>query len=220
MNLPLCFVVMPFGKKPNIAGGLVDFDAVYKDLIAPAIQAAGLQPLRADEEKTGGIIHKPMFERLVLCEYAVADLTTANANVFYELGVRHAVRPRSTVLIFAAGGSQLPFDVAPLRALPYQLTPEGTPADVAIAIAALAQRLLEAKKASADSPLFQLMKDYPAIDHTKTDVFRDQVQYNAAIKARLAQARQTGVAALRALEQELRPIEDVEAGVVIDLFLS
>lgn len=220
MNLPLCFVVMPFGKKPNIAGGLVDFDAVYKDLIAPAIQAAGLQPLRADEEKTGGIIHKPMFERLVLCEYAVADLTTANANVFYELGVRHAVRPRSTVLIFAAGGSQLPFDVAPLRALPYQLTPEGTPADVAIAIAALAQRLLEAKKASADSPLFQLMKDYPAIDHTKTDVFRDQVQYNAAIKDRLAQARQTGVAALRALEQELSPIEDVEAGVVIDLFLS
>src|SRR5947208_13155732 len=45
------------------------------------------------------IIHKPMFERLVLCEYAVADLTTANANVFYELGVRHAIRPRSTVLL-------------------------------------------------------------------------------------------------------------------------
>ena len=41
-----------------------------------------------------------MFERLVLCEYAVADLTTANANVFYELGVRHAVRPFSTVLLF------------------------------------------------------------------------------------------------------------------------
>jgi hypothetical protein len=36
------FVVMPFGKKPNIAGGLVDFDAVYKELIAPAIEAAGL----------------------------------------------------------------------------------------------------------------------------------------------------------------------------------
>ena len=62
-----------------------------------------------------------MFERLILCEYAVADLTTANANVFYELGVRHAVRPWSTVLLFAEGGSQLPFDVAPLRALPYSL---------------------------------------------------------------------------------------------------
>jgi hypothetical protein len=59
----------------------------------PSVVIAGLQPLRADEEVTGGIIHKPMFERLILCEYAVADLTTANANVFYELGVRHAVRP-------------------------------------------------------------------------------------------------------------------------------
>ena len=48
---------------------------------------AGLEPLRADEEQAGGISHKPMFERLVLCDYAVADLTAANANVFYELGV-------------------------------------------------------------------------------------------------------------------------------------
>lgn len=220
MNLPLCFVVMPFGKKPNIAGGMVDFDAVYQELIAPAIQAAGLQPLRADEEMTGGIIHKPMFERLILCEYAVADLTTANANVFYELGVRHAVRPWSTVLIFAAGGSQLPFDVAPLRALPYQLTPAGTLAEVATAKVALAQRLLEAKKGPTDSPLFQLMEDYPDIDHTKTDVFREQVQYSAEMKGKLAKARQTGVEALRAVEQELGAIADVESGVVIDLFLS
>ena len=62
---------------------------------------AGMDPIRADEEQVGGIIHKPMFERLVLCDYAVADLTTANANVFYELGVRHAVRPYSTVLLFS-----------------------------------------------------------------------------------------------------------------------
>ena len=56
MTLPFCFVVMPFGKKPGIAGGLVDFDAVYKELIAPAIEAAGLQPLRADEEMSGEFI--------------------------------------------------------------------------------------------------------------------------------------------------------------------
>ena len=81
---PLCFLLMPFGKKPDGSGGTVDFDAVYRELIAPAIDRAGLEPLRADEESTGGIIHKPMFERLILCEFAVADLTTANANVFYE----------------------------------------------------------------------------------------------------------------------------------------
>ncbi len=89
MNRPLCFVLMPFGSKPDGTGQMVDFDAVYRDLIAPAIGDAGMEPLRADEEMAGGIIHKPMYERLILCEYAVADLTTANANVFYELGLRY-----------------------------------------------------------------------------------------------------------------------------------
>src|SRR5690348_13697837 len=127
MPKPLCFVLMPFGKKPGGGGAVIDFDAVYGDLIKPAVDAAGLEPLRADEEQVGGIIHKPMFERLILCEYAVADLTSANANVFYELGVRHAIRPASTVLLFAAGVGQLPFDVGPLRAVPYQLSADGKP---------------------------------------------------------------------------------------------
>src|SRR5580692_10019298 len=130
MSFPLCFVLMPFGIKSDPNGTPIDFDAVYQQMIVPAIRSAKLEPLRADEEMSGGIIHKPMFERLVLCEYAVADLTTANANVFYELGVRHAVRPWSTILLYA-GSSRLPFDVAPLRALPYKLSSAGAPEDLA-----------------------------------------------------------------------------------------
>jgi hypothetical protein len=79
---PLCFVLMPFGRKPNPTGkGAIDFDSVYQSIIVPAIKGAGLEPLRADEEMTGGIIHKPMFERLVVCDYAVADLTMAKTSV-------------------------------------------------------------------------------------------------------------------------------------------
>ncbi|MFG0317834.1 MAG: DUF4071 domain-containing protein, partial [Planctomycetota bacterium JB042] len=137
MPKPLCFVLMPFGRKPDSGGRVVDFDRVYHELIAPAIRDARMEPLRADEEMVGGVIHKPMFERLILCEYAVADLTTANANVFYELGVRHAVRAASTVLLFAEGGNRLPFDVAPLRALPYRLAADGGPADADGTVAAL-----------------------------------------------------------------------------------
>ena len=66
-----------------------------------------------------------MFERLILCEFAVADLTSANANVFYELGLRHAVRLHATQLLFAQGWGQLPFDVNLLRALPYTLDASG-----------------------------------------------------------------------------------------------
>src|SRR5438105_13493265 len=94
---PLCFILMPFGRKPSPAGAMIDFDRIYAELIAPAVQNADLEPLRADEETAGGIIHKPMFERLILCPYAVADLTLANANVFYDLGVRHAFRLWSTL---------------------------------------------------------------------------------------------------------------------------
>lgn len=60
MSPRLCFVLMPFGNKPTPSGALVALDIGYRDLIAPAINEAGLEPLRADEEVTGGIIHKPM----------------------------------------------------------------------------------------------------------------------------------------------------------------
>lgn len=222
----LCFVLMPFGKKPDLSGTLIDFDAVYRDLLAPAIREAGLDPIRADEEMSGGIIHKPMFERLIFCKYAVADLTTANANVFYELGIRHAVRPWSTILLFSKGGSQLPFDVAPLRAMPYTLTPDGAPADVPAVQPALVARLREAQEAAArdplaDSPLFTLVDGYPdGIDHARTDVFREQVRYAAEQKAKLAAARKEGAEALRAAEASLGNLASVETGVIIDLFLS
>ena len=211
----LCFVLMPFGKKPGVSGSMIDFDAVYEELIKPAVENAGLAPLRADEEMTGGIIHKPMFERLLLCEYAVADLTTANANVFYELGIRHAARSWSTVLIYAEGVSQLPFDVSPLRALPYRLDKNGSPADINSTKPPLVDRLIEAKNATNDSPLYDLVDNYPDIDHTKTDVFRDRVQYSNEVKEKLAAARKEGVDAVRKLENELDSIAELLLQVLV-----
>lgn len=219
---PLCFILMPFGQKPASDGRSVDFDAVYESLIAPAVREAGMEPLRADHEMSGGIIHKPMFERLILCEFAVADLTTANANVFYELGLRHAVRPSATVLLFAEGVGQLPFDVALLRGLPYRLGADGRPAAADADRAALAERLRAARETATDSPVFQLVENFPEpnIQHIKTDVFRERVRYAEDMKARLAVARGEGLEAVRAVESALEDLAEVEAGVVIDLFLS
>jgi hypothetical protein len=218
---PLCFVLMPFGLKPDGRGGSVDFDAVYEELLAPAIREAGLEPLRADQELVGGIIHKPMYERLILADYAVADLTTANANVFYELGVRHAVRPYATVLVGAEVG-HVPFDVAPNRVLPYSLSGGGRPADPDKDRAALVRALQHAQQASTDSPVFQLLTELPRpeIDRLKTDVFREQAVYSARVKKSLADARSGGREAVRAVESELGPLEGVEAGVLVDLLLS
>src|SRR5215510_4696366 len=117
----LCFVDMPFGQKSDLKSGvLVDFDQIYNEAIRPAIEGCGLDALRGDQELTGGIIHSAMFARLLLSEFVVADLTLANANVFYEFGICHAANPFTTVPILA-NVSALPFDVALVRAVPYQL---------------------------------------------------------------------------------------------------
>lgn len=123
--------------------------------------------------------------------------------------------------IFAERG-RLPFDVAPLRALPYRLLPDGSPADVERSRAKLTEYLRAARQGVPDSPLFQLIDGLkPAtIAHEKTDVFRERVTYSAQMKERLAEARRRGMEALQALEKELEPVADAEAGIVIDLFLS
>ncbi|WP_445156780.1 TRAFs-binding domain-containing protein [Halomonas sp. E14] len=217
---PYCFVLMPFGRKSDESGRFVEFDAVYDKIIAPAIEDASLEPIRADEEIIGGIIHKPMFERLMMCEYAVADLTTANANVFYELGIRHGVRPYSTVPI-AASGMRLPFDVAPLRAIFYELDDYGFPVKPESARKLLRERLEACRDPSDDSPLYQLLMDFPRPDlqRLKTDSFRDLVEYSKSIKERLRHAREEGRGAVNVIEKEIEVV-DADPAIVIDIFLS
>jgi hypothetical protein len=221
---PLCFVLMPFGRKTDAAGRTTDFDAVYREIIAPAVNAAELDPIRADEEKIGGAIHKPMFERLMLCNYAIADITGANPNVYYELGIRHAMRPRSTVILFAAG-TILPFDIALLRGIPYQTNEQGVPSNAAVCANAIAKQLSAAKEnPHDDSPLFQMLDYMPRheVDHTKTDTFRDRFNYSKQFKARLADALQHGEQAVKETiaDPVFKNLHDLESGVVVDMFLT
>jgi hypothetical protein len=221
---PLCFVLMPFGTKTDAAGRVTNFDKVYQNVIVPAVTRAGLEPVRADEEKIGGTIHKPMFERLMLCHYAVADITGANPNVFYELGIRHALRPRSTAIIFVEG-TVIPFDIALVRGIAYRTDGKGEPIDTAAPIEAIRSLLREARDtARDDSPMFQLIDDLPRweIDHNKTDVFRKSVDYSKRYKDRLRAAVRDGAEAVQKIASEpaLADLIDVEAGIVVDLFLS
>jgi MAP3K TRAFs-binding domain len=224
---PLCFVLMPFGRKTDATGRTTDFDAVYRQIINPAVVEAGLDPIRADEEKIGGAIHKPMFERLMLCQYAVADITGANPNVYYELGIRHAMRPSSTVILFAEG-TTLPFDIALLRGVAYRIGEGGVPLEPESSKAKVAAQLHAARaNPHDDSPLFQLIQDMPRfeVDHSKTDTFREKFSYSKPYKERLAEARGKGNEAAHAVREvvadpKLANLSEVEAGVVIDLYLS
>src|SRR5215471_15393494 len=124
---PMCFIAMPFGKRAPIGKKkpLIDFDRIYT-YIEAAVEAAGLDPIRADFEPGGGFIHKPMLERLLVAEYVIADLTLSNPNVMYEVGVRHGASARATLLLCAEPFvAKLPFDFKPLRMVPYSLTADG-----------------------------------------------------------------------------------------------
>jgi tetratricopeptide (TPR) repeat protein len=226
---PLCFVIMPFGKKKDIDNKTIDFDSIYKNFIYPAIENAEMEPLRADEETVNGIIHKPMYERLILCDYAVADLTTSNANVLYELGIRHAVKPFTTINVYASG-SKLPFDVNSVRCMPYTYEPKKGLSKVVDDIASLTKKLKNArKKKDTDSPIYQLVDGISfqnSVAHQKTDIFREQVEYNNQLKKLLARARakdadkEINIKEIDKIVRTKINADDEEAGVLIDVMLS
>ncbi|MEI7869038.1 MAG: TRAFs-binding domain-containing protein [Candidatus Methylumidiphilus sp.] len=157
------------------------------------------------------------------------DMTLANPNVFYEMGIRHTAKPFTTVPIFAAIHN-IPFDVALVRSIPYNLDKGHlTDEDAAKLKEAILARLKEAINGptSKDSPIFQLIPSFPAIDlpHEVTEIFQDQVRHCDEFRDRLAQARakpsdQEREAALFGIEQSLGNLKVAQATVLVDLMLS
>ena len=154
------FVVSPFGTKPGRDGSPIDFDAVFADLIRPALMDAELEPFRADVEQRAGNIHADMFQELLLADLVVAELSIDNANAWYELGVRHALRARGVILMFS-GRDYLPFDVGPERAVRYALA-DGKPDPAHVTedrkrLAEMAQATLGAWRGRRISPVYHLL---------------------------------------------------------------
>lgn len=124
----ICFVIMPFGLKP-VGKQNVNFDRIYQKIFAPAIErvelpeGGNLIPSRADSDFTAGDIGQEMFEYLQYSRFALADITNTNANVMYELGMRHGAQESGTA-IFRQDDAKLPFDISHIKAFPYQYRPE------------------------------------------------------------------------------------------------
>jgi tetratricopeptide (TPR) repeat protein len=115
-----CFVVMGFGEKVDLATGRkLNLDKSYYNLIKPTVKKAGLECYRADEIVRSGNINVPMYERILTADLVIADLSTSNNNAFYELGVRHALRPYTTIII-AEDQFKFPFDIAQITVRTYK----------------------------------------------------------------------------------------------------
>lgn len=157
--MPTCFVVMGFGLKTDYAQQKTfDLDKSYRNLIKPAVEAAGFTCIRADEIQHAGNINIPMYEQLLNADLVIADLSTANLNAFFELGIRYALKPRTTIVI-AESGFIIPFDMGQVVIRRYQHLGPGLDYDeVIVKKQELTQACTEVVAASRDdSPVYTFL---------------------------------------------------------------
>lgn len=163
---------MGFGKKTDYpTGRVLDLDKSYNYIIKPAAEAAGLECKRADEIIHSGLIDVPMYEQLLKADVVVADVSTYNCNAFYELGVRHALRPFTTITI-SEDKMTFPFDVNHLAIRRYQHLGEGIDYGEVQRMQKELRQAIEwvAKRPSDDSPVYTFLKGLkpPAIEDSFT----------------------------------------------------
>ena len=153
-----CFVIQGFGKKTDYTDGRVlDLDASYA-IIKEAVEAAGLKSVRADEIQHSTVIDVPMYEMLLQADVVIADLSTYNVNAAYELGVRYALRPRTTIVV-AEEGFKNPFDVGHIAIRRYKHLGEDIGAREAARFKAELKTAIEEILASnrSDSPVYTFL---------------------------------------------------------------
>lgn len=120
MEPKFCFVIMGFGKKTDfISSRSIDLDKTYLKIIKPSVEQSGYICVRADEINDSGLIDKTMYALLIQSDLVIADISTYNPNALYELGIRHAVKPFSTIIIKESELAKIPFDIDHTRMFTY-----------------------------------------------------------------------------------------------------
>lgn len=160
---PIAFMVMPFDEKETgstvaDAPAKVDFDALWEHVYHPVLAELGYEAVRADRD-VGASIIREMIQRIAIADVVVADISLPNANVYYEIGVRHAAHDIGCVLV-AADWARPVFDLNQMRQLRFPLTDGTVGTDAAAAARA---KLLDGLKplAAGISPVFDAVPGYP-----------------------------------------------------------
>jgi tetratricopeptide (TPR) repeat protein len=179
------FIIRPFGTKKDSGGAEIDFDRVDRELIRPALEAVNLGGGTTGEIVDAGNIREDMFGLIFEADVVVCDITILNANVFYELGIRHALRKRSTVMIKGQPTKDgTPFDLLTDRYLPYDIGNPG--ASMGKLIATLNASMNSARE--TDSPIFQMLPSLPEVDPSRVRTvpvdFREEVNRARAAKSK------------------------------------
>jgi hypothetical protein len=107
-----CCVFQPFDKG--------DFDKRFDDVLAPSIEAADLEPYRVDRDAGSVIPVDTLHKEIRSAAVCVADITSRNPNVMYELGYALAAG-KDVVIISGPNPEKFPFDIQHRGILPYSV---------------------------------------------------------------------------------------------------
>jgi O-acetyl-ADP-ribose deacetylase (regulator of RNase III) len=159
-----CFVIMPFGEKIDVDGKTILFDDIYDNVIKPGVSgepmrlAGGpaIECVRCDKIAQAGWVHRLMISHIHDAEVAVVDLSTLNPNVFYELGVRHALR-RSVTVLLCRKGTKTPFNISGFNHIAYDPEDENDLRSVSDQIAKFIVNGL--KGGTRDSLVFEVLEE-------------------------------------------------------------
>ena len=176
----VCFVIMGFGKKTDYESGrTLDLDATYEAIIKPAAEAARMRCIRADEIQHSGIIDSEMYQMLLHSDLVIADISTGNVNAIYELGVRHALRPNSTIIMKESKG-KLYFDLNHISTFQYEhLGADIGSREAKRATEDLTKLILSALASSTpDSPVYTFLPDLrkPVLTSEEYQVLLDKAE--------------------------------------------
>src|SRR5258708_32703547 len=178
------FIVRPFGTKQDSSAKEVNFERVHQELIKPALEANDLAGDTTGEIVEAGNIREDMFQLILEADLVVCDITVHNANVFYELGIRHALRKKGTVLIKGVPvADATPFDILTDRYLEYSVDEPGKKLDELVGV--IRATLTSARE--TDSPIFKMLPTLPELDPAAVQVvptdFTEEVARAKAAKA-------------------------------------
>ena len=222
-----CFIISPIGKPGTDT--YQHFQALFNNLLQPTVASFGYDVTRSDEVTKAGAITKEIVTRLGQADLVIADLTNLNPNVFYELGVRHALRGRGTLMILdSLSQEKIPFDLSAYRVINFESNLQG--------IGKLQDELrkyietFETDLIGQDNPVHDWLPALPSdvlasADKSADKVFRirikeleGQIQQYVSRYGKLEQLDETGLDALEVIEDAIQevstghsPFEIIEA---------
>ncbi|OJW77438.1 MAG: hypothetical protein BGO69_18220 [Bacteroidetes bacterium 46-16] len=183
---------MGYGIKTDYTTGReIDLDKTFKNMIEPVFRELGFLCFRASDIQHSGMIDIPMYENILKADFVVADLTTLNPNVLYELGIRHAVRKNTTIVI-SDKELKYPFDLSHIIIDSYEHLGKAIDYDEVLRFKQLLEEKVQSllENPQTDSPLYTFFPTMrmPSFSEEEIQDIKESIETETSVSDLLLEA--------------------------------